>query len=62
MNKVLVTGGFGFIGGHLCRKLNEKCEVSCIDIDTRNDRKSLVNLEQGLRDQLKAVFLRIVVH
>jgi UDP-glucuronate decarboxylase len=30
--RVLVTGGSGFIGSHLCaRLLREGCEVSCAD-------------------------------
>ena len=30
--KVLITGGAGFIGSHLCeRLLNEGCDVLCVD-------------------------------
>jgi UDP-glucuronate decarboxylase len=40
MKKILVTGGAGFIGSHLCeRLLNEGNEVICLDI-TLQDRKA----------------------
>ncbi|MBI4979435.1 MAG: NAD(P)-dependent oxidoreductase [Spirochaetes bacterium] len=38
MKKVLVTGGEGFVGFHLCKKLMEMgCEVSSIDINLAKD-------------------------
>ena len=29
--KILITGGSGFIGSHLCRRLSEKNEIVCMD-------------------------------
>tara|TARA_Y100001954_G_scaffold238970_1_gene309912 strand:+ start:878 stop:1807 length:930 start_codon:yes stop_codon:yes gene_type:complete len=31
MKRILITGGAGFIGSHLCKKLLEKNEVFCLD-------------------------------
>lgn len=45
MKKVLVTGGAGFIGSHLCDALLRKgCEVLCIDNLYTGSRKNIEHL------------------
>ena len=45
MKRVLVTGGAGFIGSHLCeRLLEEKNEVICLDNYFTGAKKNIVNL------------------
>lgn len=45
MKKILVTGGAGFVGSHLCeRLLNEKNEVICIDNYFTGSKKNVVHL------------------
>ncbi|HAN17988.1 MAG: NAD-dependent dehydratase [Bacteroidetes bacterium GWC2_33_15] len=45
MKKILVTGGAGFIGSHLCeRLLNEGNEVICLDNFFTGNRKNVVHL------------------
>ena len=44
--KVLVTGGAGFIGSHLCRRLLEQGdEVFCLDIFYSSARRNIADLE-----------------
>ncbi|MFA5815919.1 MAG: UDP-glucuronic acid decarboxylase family protein [Bacteroidales bacterium] len=45
MKKILVTGGVGFIGSHLCeRLLNEGHEVICLDNYFTGSKKNVVHL------------------
>ncbi len=48
MNKVLVSGGAGFIGSHLCEALlNQKKEVFCIDNLLSGRKKNIENLMEN---------------
>ena len=45
MKKILITGGAGFIGSHLCRRLHEEGnEIYCLD-----------NLYTGFKSNIKAL-------
>lgn len=45
MKKILVTGGAGFLGSHLCEKLlNENNEVICIDNYFTGNKKNIIHL------------------
>jgi len=45
MQTVLVTGGAGFIGSHLCESLlNDHCKIICIDNFITGDKSNLKNL------------------
>ena len=58
MNRVLVTGGAGFIGSHLCqRMLAEGCEVFCADNLITG---SMANVEE-LMGQERFTFLKLDV-
>ena len=46
--KVLVTGGAGFIGSHLCRRLLQQGdEVYCLDIFYSSARRNIADLEEN---------------
>ena len=50
---VLVTGAFGFVGGHLTRRLVEEgAIVTALDCDTHTSRPCLVNLVPQLRERV----------
>ena len=55
--RVLITGGFGFVGGHMARRLLDcGAEVTVLDIDTSPSRPSMINCgQQGMRDQVQVV-------
>jgi UDP-glucuronate decarboxylase len=45
MKKILVTGGVGFLGSHLCRRLvNEKHDVICVDNFFTGDKSNIQHL------------------
>jgi UDP-glucuronate decarboxylase len=45
MKKILITGGAGFVGSHLCKRLlNEGNEVICLDNYFTGDKKNIVDL------------------
>jgi UDP-glucuronate decarboxylase len=46
MNKILVTGGAGFLGSHLCEKLlvNKNNYIICLDNFFTGDKENIVNL------------------
>jgi UDP-glucuronate decarboxylase len=55
MDKVLVTGGAGFLGSHLCKKLLENNEVICLDNFFTGNKRNVVNL-------LKNPYFEIIRH
>jgi UDP-glucuronate decarboxylase len=51
--KILVTGGAGFIGSHLCRKLlNEGNEVLCVDNFFTGNKNNILDLMDNKRFEL----------
>ena len=46
--KIVVTGGAGFIGSHLCKRLLDECnEVICVDNFFTGSRKNILNLMEN---------------
>jgi UDP-glucuronate decarboxylase len=51
--QILVTGGAGFIGSHLCeRLLNDRCEVLCVDNFYTGTRRNVHHLLSNSRFEL----------
>ncbi len=47
--RILVTGGAGFLGSHLCeRLLNDGHDVICLDNYFTGSKKNIVHLLDGL--------------
>ena len=43
--RILITGGAGFLGSHLCeRLLNEGCEVLCVDNFYTGSKRNIKSL------------------
>ena len=48
MKRVLVTGGAGFLGSHICKKLIEEGnEVHCLDNYYTGSKSNITNLLQN---------------
>ena len=57
MKKILVTGGAGFLGSHLCERLvNEGHHVLCVDNYFTGSKKNIEHLlvSQLVRDSVSA--------
>ena len=53
MKRILVTGGAGFLGSHLCeRLLDEGCEVLCLDNFFTGSKKNVIHLRDNPRFEL----------
>ena len=53
MKKILVTGGAGFVGSHLCTRLiNEGNDVICLDNYFTGDKKNILHLLRNPRFEL----------
>ena len=53
MKRILITGGAGFLGSHLCeRLLDEGCEVLCLDNFFTGSKKNVTHLRANPRFEL----------
>ena len=53
MKKILITGGAGFIGSHLCNYyLNKKFHVTCLDNLSSGNKNNLKEFEKNEKLQL----------
>ena len=53
MKRILITGGAGFIGSHLCeRLLNEGNEVICLDNFFTGSKQNIYHLMDNKRFEL----------
>ncbi|NCC46164.1 MAG: NAD-dependent epimerase/dehydratase family protein, partial [Bacteroidia bacterium] len=53
MKRILVTGGAGFIGSHLCKRLlDDGHEVICLDNFFTGSKRNIVNLMDNHRFEL----------
>ncbi|MDD5729908.1 MAG: SDR family oxidoreductase [Candidatus Omnitrophica bacterium] len=53
--RILITGGAGFIGSHLCRRLLEKNKIICVD-------NFITGSEENIRDLLKNPDFKLITH
>lgn len=43
--RILITGGVGFLGSHLCNALlNNECEVLCVDNFYTGNKRNILHL------------------
>ncbi|MDO9586250.1 MAG: GDP-mannose 4,6-dehydratase, partial [Syntrophales bacterium] len=53
MKRILITGGAGFLGSHLCERLLDKgCEVLCLDNFFTGSKKNVIHLKANQRFEL----------